>query len=829
YDTAASGSPITSGHFRGRVTTHKVWQKWTGTEEPDYVVYYDYDLMGRVKREIHEIPLLKRFKHDKIEMMYLYDAISGKVREMRYNVGKKDQFFHKFAYDAMGNLKYVWTSRDGKKWTLESALKYYPDGKLMRREIRPKDLMLQGLDYAYTLDGWLKAINSEVLKNDPSRDGISGQYEYFARDVFSLLLRYYPNDYSPIKPTATPLEAGIVSGNSHLYKPYYTGWISSWSLNLDTQHTAYSFRYDRLGRLTQANTLTGFDGTEWNATLIKNYSTKYSYDLVGNILNLTRYDGSGRLIDELEYNYYNLASNNRLEYIADKVGQIIGIDLDNQSPENYRYDPVGNMIFDKSRSLKVSYTYSNKPKRIKLGGQTIRMLYNPSGYRFFKGSGSNKGDVFIYNSQGQLLAKYSIEGNRLKLDFMPIYEGTKRLGLHEPEGVKWEYCPPGLACGAVFDPCLGQLGVSVGPCGRGVVLKASKKYELTDHLGNVRVVIRDQRVPVSQNGSTVAYYKPLVHEISDYYPYGWQKILGRYKFGANAGSLFEDWDSTKGTYYTLYRLLDARIGRWYHVEILIDEYPWQSGYVYVFGHVVTNVDVRGDDTLFIDENAKKDFEKTYEAISQEVKRLQTEIDKLLDEWRINNGRWTAEEIQQWSLRVKGVNERLSKVLEMKNVLDEIIKNPNIVFAYASIPYKLVKDNKGKPVSLAFPGGDTKVLYRSKDITVVLISYTRGILPSLMHESRHGAGLIWGEWSSVDQHSNDYYDEYIAYEFEREFYSIFPDISFPQDAISVIGSISPDNYYRDFYNVNDVKQLIKIVYENKDINKVFEQHCTTMKP
>jgi len=87
------------------------------------------------------------------------------------------------------------------------------------------------------------------------------------------------------------------------------------------------------------------------------------------------------------------------------------------------------------------------------------MKYNTLGHRFCSGE-ANDWNVFIYNSQGQLLAKYSINGNKMKLDFMPIYEGTKRLGLHEPEGVKWEYCPPGLACGSVFDPCLGQLGVS---------------------------------------------------------------------------------------------------------------------------------------------------------------------------------------------------------------------------------------------------------------------------------------------------------------------------------------------------------------------------------
>jgi len=209
-----------------------------------------------------------------------------------------------------------------------------------------------------------------------------------------------------------------------------------------------------------------FDGLEWQSGLTKNYSTKYSYDLVGNILNLTRYDGSGRLLDSLVYEYYNPLKNNRLRRLKDYVNTPIPIDLETQPANNYSYDPVGNMIFDKSRSLRVSYTYSNKPKQIRIGNRAIRMKYNTSGYRFFKGNGANKGDIFVYNSQGQLLAKYKVEGNVLRLNFIPIYEGTKRLGIWETGGIKWEYCPPGLACGSVFDPCWGSWVFLWGLVGR---------------------------------------------------------------------------------------------------------------------------------------------------------------------------------------------------------------------------------------------------------------------------------------------------------------------------------------------------------------------------
>ncbi len=81
--------------------------------------------------------------------------------------------------------------------------------------------------------------------------------------------------------------------------------------------------------------------------------------------------------------------------------------------------------------------------------------------------------------------------------------------------------------------------------------------------------------------------------VHDYYPFGWVKFLGHYEFGANAGSLFEDWDSTKGTYYTLYRVLDVRVGRWYQVEPRIDSNFVVSPYVFVRNPVLMS-DPGGD-------------------------------------------------------------------------------------------------------------------------------------------------------------------------------------------------------------------------------------------
>ena len=609
----------------------KHWSEWTPDRTPDYTIYFDYSMNGWVKEEVHEIPELKQFKHNLFTLKYEYDGVTGKVLKWSFNAGKKDALYHAYRYDARGYLTDVWTSRDSLYWTHDSRLLYYPTGWLRRRELGV-DHYLQGMDYAYTAEGWLKAINGEVLREDfdMGRDGLSnGANEHEAKDVFSLVLRYFPNDYRSI--SGSSVEASVSSGYNWLYKPYYTGWISSWSLNLDTLHTAYSFTYDQLGQLRYARTLTGFTGTSWNASVTNAFSTAYTYDPVGNIKTLKRFDTQGNLLDDLTYHYYDTLQNNRLSHIADAVSTSFPHDLENQSPGNYQYDAVGNMTSDASRNLSIVYNYSNRPKLLNFAssGMQVRMNYNPSGYRFkqlFARGGDTSGSYYIYSFNGQLVSVYERKNDTLRLAYQPIYEGTKRIGIvdgyrpwwlksHSPgftpiDGVKDGNVgivplPPG-----VYENLLEHLvsdlnlGINTGGLGGSGVInvsrkveqfKSDRKYELVDHLGNVRVVIANQRMPVdTNNDGSVDYYKPLVKEISDYYPYGWVKFYGNYEFGANAGSLFEDWDSTRGTYYTLYRLLDARIGRWYQVEVKIDSIPFISGYSFVIGQVTIGSDPLGD-------------------------------------------------------------------------------------------------------------------------------------------------------------------------------------------------------------------------------------------
>jgi hypothetical protein len=95
----------------------------------------------------------------------------------------------------------VLTSKDGVVWDSDAKYKYYIHGPLARMELG--DLHIQGIDYSYTLQGWLKGVNSNLLDpvHDMGSDGLvsSGNpNQKFARDAYGYTLGYYAGDYARI-------------------------------------------------------------------------------------------------------------------------------------------------------------------------------------------------------------------------------------------------------------------------------------------------------------------------------------------------------------------------------------------------------------------------------------------------------------------------------------------------------------------------------------------------------------------------------------------------------------------------------------------------------
>ena len=71
--------------------------------------------------------------------------------------GMLDQLIHKYSYDSDNRITEVYTSTDGVLWDRDARYHYYDHGPLARVELGEDNV--QGLDYYYTLQGWLKGIN----------------------------------------------------------------------------------------------------------------------------------------------------------------------------------------------------------------------------------------------------------------------------------------------------------------------------------------------------------------------------------------------------------------------------------------------------------------------------------------------------------------------------------------------------------------------------------------------------------------------------------------------------------------------------------------------
>jgi hypothetical protein len=123
-----------------------------------------------------------RFK----KIAYNYDLISGKVNSVAYQPGQVDPFYHEYNYDADNRLTEVSTSNDSIYWEQDAAYDYYRHGPLARLLLGQNQV--QGIDYAYTLQGWLKGVNSTSVNDgtfDMEADGKSRSANAnMARDAY---------------------------------------------------------------------------------------------------------------------------------------------------------------------------------------------------------------------------------------------------------------------------------------------------------------------------------------------------------------------------------------------------------------------------------------------------------------------------------------------------------------------------------------------------------------------------------------------------------------------------------------------------------------------
>jgi len=218
------------------------------------------------------------------------------------------------------------------------------------------------LRYIYNIRGWLKGINKDYAN---ASNG--------AQNWFGMELAY---DYGF---TSTQLNGNIAG--------------IKWRNNMDGQQRAYGFSYDPVNRLTQANFTQLAGANSWDVSAGIDFSTQaITFDQNGNIMTMIQKGvkvNKSFTIDSLSYGYN--ANSNRLNYVTDNKNDTSAhlgdfTEISNNTTQDYWYDGNGNLNKDNNKYIaNIHYNYRNMPDSIQMTGKgTIKYVYAANGIKLQK-------------------------------------------------------------------------------------------------------------------------------------------------------------------------------------------------------------------------------------------------------------------------------------------------------------------------------------------------------------------------------------------------------------------------------------------------------------
>ncbi len=489
------------------------------TESEEVKSWYGYDDQGRVTGFLQYFKHLRRYFLIEYAYDFLGNVIKVGFQPQTFGNDVSEALWHHYTYDKNQRLKTVHTSvypEDHAEYDLylHATYEYYPHGPLKRIELAEN---MQGIDYTYTPQGWLKSINHPIRSLDPGGDGSNG----FEEDLFGMTLEYFEGDFATSKTgigslnldeNAVPQqyngniratvfgEGDSYSSNYKQAKYYDNPQMLSYQSTLTSSLTAraektitlqngfnsnghtvslkitpdvpasirttdmkegeiYAYTYDEKYQLKEADY--SVDGTNTNA-----YDVSVDgYDENGNIDGIERYgNNASSLRDDFGFVYsYDLSPSdpdydpNHVE--TNRLIRVTGY-IDRIS-----YNGIGQVIGieytdPEKTDFNIEYDVTGKVTRVYKFGNSANTLvefaYDDRGFRIMKRVG-NVENWYVRDASGQVMAIYNGEANDPSNGVaqieLPIY-GASRLGMAYKNPDHYKYI-----------------------------------YELSDHLGNVRAIV----------------------------------------------------------------------------------------------------------------------------------------------------------------------------------------------------------------------------------------------------------------------------------------------------------------------------------------------------
>jgi RHS repeat-associated protein len=303
---------------------------------------------------------------------------------------------------------------------------------------------------------------------------------------------------------------------------------------------ATSYTYDGINRLRLAD---GLDAAG------KQMKEQISYDLNGNILSLNRTMG-GVEIDNLAYSYK--PNSNQLQAVTDNITAYNGLGYNdvNKKTDDFKYDNNGSMTSDLDKSLALTYNRLNLVQTAQIN--------------------SSK-QVYLYNTQGNKMAQ-KVDGQNKAYLFGSEYMNGELIRMQTAEGFVSK-----------------NLNWKDGSTDK----KYPYSFSVSDHLGNIRVVV-DEQGQVQQKNEYTAFG---VVQSTD---------PSKNKY------LFNNKELQTGTNYLDYgaRMYQPELGRWNVVDPLAVKNPSWTPYHYTKNNPISRIDPDGMDDIYY--NFKGEKSKTVE-------------------------------------------------------------------------------------------------------------------------------------------------------------------------------------------------------------------------
>ena len=503
---------------------------------------------------------------------YLY-TYTGKVASMLHEhiVGSsKQEEIYSYVYDNADRLLQVTHQLNGGEKVILRQNVYDKLCRLSSQKVFGKE----NVSYEYNIREWPTSISSENYKETLSYYG--GNYRMYGGNVTSM----------------------------------------TWSVGNETLVRKYNFSYDTLYRLTSAS--------YWEDNAASgHYDTRYTYDLMGNMLTLKRNGlqdgGTYGAIDNVSFIYKGNQMLRADDNVEDPTYKDAWNFVDGASENiEYEYDKNGNMVKDLNKGIQsISYNSLNLPTQIKLeGGKNISYVYDANGKK--------------------LQASYTTSLPRTSMTL--------------------DYCDNMVYENGVLSQILVEDGYISFTNGKPVY-----HYYLKDHLGSNRVVVNHTTGEVEQ--------------VNHYYPFGGLMAestggsVQRYKYNGKEldGMHGLDWCDYGARWYDGMRFLTQ--------DPHATDYVGISPYTYCANNPINAIDIDGKDSyyttegIYVCDNLK---ETDFVYIVSDYKYLR----------QLSNNNWLVEfkgkqSITDADITAKAYSNIFTNVLKRKNFDTSLLENGSI--------------------------------------------------------------------------------------------------------------------------------------------------------